>query len=91
MVLKPTIPHIAAGWRTLPQVSVPRAAIAISAATATADPQLLPHGMRLVPFGFFTGQNADVSLDPPIANSSMLAAHRGSAQALRRFSIQVAV
>ena len=89
--MNPIIPHIAAGWRTLPPVSVPNAVIAISAATATADPQLLPPGMRSIPYGFFTGQKADVSFDPPIANSSMLADPRGMTPASRRFWRQVAV
>lgn len=40
------IPQRAAGCLTLHHVSVPKAAIAISAATATAEPQLLPQGIR---------------------------------------------
>ena len=44
-------PQKAAGCRTLPPVSVPRAPKARSAATAAADPPLLPPGTRLVSHG----------------------------------------
>jgi hypothetical protein len=47
---------MAAGWRTLQPVSVPRAAIHKSFATATADHQLDPQGILFVQYGFRHGQ-----------------------------------
>ena len=41
-------------------------------ATIAADPPDVPPGIRVVSCGFLTGPNAEFSLDPPIANSSML-------------------
>src|SRR6476646_8103005 len=70
--LNPTMPHSEAGWRTEPPVSEPSAARTTPEATATADPPELPPGTRSTSHGFLTGPNADVSLDDPIANSSML-------------------
>ena len=49
------MPEKAAGWRIEPPVSVPIAAGARRAATATADPPLEPPGTRLRSQGFFTG------------------------------------
>src|SRR3989475_8264997 len=68
----PTTPQSAAGWRIEPPVSVPSAKSASPAATATADPPEDPPGTRSVRHGFFTGPNAEFSLDEPIANSSRL-------------------
>ena len=42
----PTMPFIPAGMRPDPAVSVPSAKSTIPAATATADPELDPPGMR---------------------------------------------
>src|SRR6185436_11272910 len=47
VVFNPTTPHQAAGTRTEPAVSVPKATSAIPLATATADPQLEPPGSKL--------------------------------------------
>src|SRR5215467_12421462 len=47
VVFNPTTPHHAAGTRTEPAVSVPKATSAIPLATATADPQLEPPGSSL--------------------------------------------
>ena len=44
--LRPTHPHIAAGMRTLPPVSLPVAATTRRAATAAADPPLEPPAIR---------------------------------------------
>ena len=44
--LKPTMPHIAAGMRHEPPVSVPIAAAAMPSATDTAAPEEEPPGMR---------------------------------------------
>ena len=42
------------------------------AATAAADPPLVPPGMRSSAHGLRTGPNAEFSFDDPIANSSQL-------------------
>src|SRR5207237_3208924 len=68
----PTPPQSAAGWRIEPPVSVPSAKSASPAATATAEPPDDPPGTRSARHGFFTGPNAEFSLDEPIANSSRL-------------------
>src|SRR5260221_5281201 len=57
---------------TAPPVSDPSASGASRAATAAADPPLVPPGMRSSAHGLRTGPNADVSFDDPIANSSQL-------------------
>src|SRR2546423_4955918 len=63
-------PHSDAGWRTEPPVSEPSATETIPAATAAAEPPDEPPGTRVVSQGFFTGPNAEFSLDEPMANSS---------------------
>src|SRR5438270_3749786 len=68
--MRPTTPQNDAGWRIEPPVSDPRAATAISAATAAADPPDDPPGTRLRSRGFRTGWNPEFSFDEPIANSS---------------------
>src|SRR6266542_2998837 len=68
----PTTPHSAAGCRTDPPVSVPRAHTASPAATAAADPPLDPPGTRSGSHGLCTGPNAEFSFDEPMANSSQL-------------------
>src|SRR5574343_2001168 len=70
--LRPVRPHSAAGWRMEPPVSVPVAIGARRAATAAAEPPEEPPGTRLRSQGFFTGPKYEVSLDDPMANSSML-------------------
>jgi hypothetical protein len=70
--LRPVRPHSAAGWRIEPPVSVPVAAGARRAAIAAAEPPEEPPGTRAVSQGFFTGPKYEVSLDEPMANSSML-------------------
>src|SRR5215203_5087561 len=69
--LTPTTPQSDAGCRTEPPVSEPRAARTTPEATAAADPPELPPGTRVVSHGFFTGPNAELPFDDPIANSSM--------------------
>ncbi len=66
----PVMPQNDAGCRIEPPVSVPVAAGARRAATATALPPDEPPGMRAMSQGFFTGWYAEFSLDEPIANSS---------------------
>src|SRR3989304_8733211 len=70
--LSPVPPEGEAGWRMLPPVSVPRDAAQRPAATAAALPPLLPPGTLLVSHGFKVGKNAEVSVEEPMANSSML-------------------
>src|SRR5271166_2462697 len=50
--LIPTTPQAAAGDTIEPSVSVPTASGASPAATATADPELEPDGLRPLPCGF---------------------------------------
>src|SRR4051812_28348857 len=88
------MPAKAAGCRIEPPVSVPVAPGAVSAATAAADPPDDPPGVRptLLPLrrhGLITGPQALVSLDEPIANSSMLSLPSIPAPALRRLPLTV--
>ena len=68
----PTTPHRAAGWRIDPPVSEPRARGAKPAATAAADPPDEPPGTRVVSCGLRVAPKAEVSVEEPMANSSML-------------------
>ncbi len=70
MGLRPTTPQSDAGCRTEPPVSVPSAQTTSPAATAAADPPLLPPGTVSRFHGLCTGPNAEFSFDDPIANSS---------------------
>ena len=67
----PTMPVSAAGWRIEPPVSVPIESGTWYAATAAADPPLLPPGTRSRSHGLAVGPQAECSVDEPIANSSM--------------------
>ena len=71
--LKPTTPHMAAGWRMEPPVSEPSAQRASPAATAAAEPPLEPPGTVARSQGLRVGPKAEFSHDEPMANSSMLA------------------
>src|SRR5919198_362640 len=64
-------PVTAAGWRIDPPVSVPIASGAWYPATAADDPPDDPPGMRLRSQGLWLGPKAEVSVDDPIANSSI--------------------
>src|SRR5579859_8080907 len=73
----PTVAVNAAGWRIDPPVSVAVAPMHKSAATADAEPPDDPPGtsMVLAPsrrHGLATGPKHEVSLEEPIANSSLL-------------------
>src|SRR5947199_6622743 len=84
----PTVPVKAAGWRIEPPVSVAVAPRQSRAATAAAEPPEEPPGTRCAPSiwppvpaptfeplrrqGFTTGPKHEVSLDEPIAKSSLL-------------------
>ncbi len=56
----------------LPPVSVPSEAEHRPAAIATAEPPELPPGTRVGSHGLRLGPKAEVSVDEPSANSSML-------------------
>ena len=73
-----------------PPVSVPVAAAHRRAATAAAEPPEDPPGTRVWSQGFFTGPYQLVSLDEPMANSSMLVLPRTTAPAAARRSTTVA-
>src|SRR5215211_8164007 len=83
----PTVPVSAAGWRIDPPVSVPIPNGAWNAATAVADPPLLPPGTRSRSHGLLTGPKADHSFDEPIANSSMFVLPSSTAPTSRRRSV----
>ena len=93
--LMPTVAVSAAGWRMEPPVSVAVAAKQRSAATAADDPPEEPPGTNLsvvslpsLPLrrqGETTLPNALVSLDEPMANSSLLSLPSMTAPASHRF------
>src|SRR6202020_135237 len=75
--LMPTVAVKAAGWRIEPPVSVAVAPMQRSAATAEAEPPDEPPGTSVVwapsrRHGLTTGPKQEVSLEEPIANSSLL-------------------
>src|SRR5687768_17119650 len=78
------MPQNAAGWRTEPPVSDPRAIGTIPAATAAAEPPDDPPGTRSGASGFRVGPYALFSVEEPIANSSMFVLPKGIAPASRR-------
>ena len=84
------MPHSAAGQRIEPPVSLPSASGAIRAATAAAEPPLLPPGTRERSQGLRVGKNAEFSFDPPMANSSMFVRPISTASAARRRATTVA-
>ena len=57
---------------------------AMSAATQAAEPPLEPPGARVTSQGLRTGPNAEFSLEPPIANSSMFVLPTITASAARK-------
>src|SRR5687768_4853035 len=94
----PTVPVSAAGWRIEPPVSVAVAARQRSAATAADEPPEEPPGTslsavrcpsRIRRHGDTTGPNALVSLDEPIANSSLLSLPSITAPAAHRLRVTV--
>ncbi len=89
MGFNPTTPQNDAGWRIDPPVSEPSVAIAISAATAAADPPDDPPGTRLLSRGLCTGRYAEFSVDDPMANSSQLSLPRTTAPAVSRRATDV--
>ncbi len=87
----PTIPHMLAGSRMEPPVSVPIAHGAVPAATAAALPPDEPPGTRVRSHGFSTGPNPEFSLEEPIANSSWFVLPSTRAPAACRLRTLVAV
>src|SRR3954471_9215312 len=86
----PTTPQNAAGCRTEPPVSDPSAISTMPAATAAADPPDEPPGTRSGASGFRVGPTALLSVDEPIANSSMFDLPTMSAPAGRKRRVAVA-
>ena len=84
------MPVSAAGWRMDPPVSVPMPSGLWNAATAAAEPPLLPPGTRPRSHGLAVGPNALCSVDEPIANSSMFVLPRMTAPASWRRSVMCA-
>ena len=89
--LSPVTPQSAAGCRTDPPVSVPKAAGTSLAATAAADPPLDPPGTRPRSQGLLVGWNAEFSVDDPIANSSRLHLPTRTAPSAKSRSMAVAL
>ena len=75
----------------LPPVSEPRAKTVSPAATAAAEPPLLPPGTRLASQGFWVVKKAEFSVEEPMANSSMLALPIMTAPQSFSFSMTVAL
>src|SRR5690606_35944577 len=84
-------PQKAAGRRTDPPVSLPRARGTAPAATAAADPPDEPPATRSGSKGLSTGPNAEFSLVDPIPNSSRFVLATTTAPAASRRSTTVAV
>ena len=91
MGLNPTTPQSAAGWRTEPPVSEPRASGTLPAATAAAEPPLEPPGTVPRCQGLRVGLKAEPSHEEPIANSSRLVLPITTAPAASRRSTAVAL
>ncbi len=88
----PTIPVKAAGWRIEPPVSVPTAPAHSIAATAAAEPPEEPPGTSGVfdprrRQGETTGPKAEVSLEEPMANSSLLSLPSSTAPSRHRLAV----
>ena len=86
----PTTPHRAAGCRIEPPVSEPSASGTNPAATAAAEPPEDPPGTRLTSWGLRVGPVAEVSVEEPMANSSMFVLPTTTAPAARRRDTTVA-
>jgi hypothetical protein len=81
---KPTTPQCAAGTRTDPPVSVPRASGTTPVATATAEPPEDPPAERLGSCGLRTGPKTGLLLVIPSASSCRLVLPTTAAPAARR-------
>ena len=88
------MPVNAAGWRMEPPVSLAVAPRHRSAATAVADPPEEPPGVSrwfepAPRHGLVTGPKAEVSLDEPMANSSMFSLPSITAPSRHRLAVTV--
>src|SRR6185436_18770122 len=88
--LRPMHPERAAGIRVLPPVSVPSAARASRATTATADPPEEPPGVRVTSHGFLLGPKCGLLVVMPKASSWVLVLPSRTAPASRRRAATVA-
>src|SRR5512143_3362677 len=86
----PTTPQREAGWRIEPPVSVPTPAKHRPAATAAAVPPEDPPGILSGAQGLRDGPNREVSVEDPIANSSMFCFPRRTAPEAAIFSVTAA-
>src|SRR5215469_9915631 len=87
--LMPTTPLALAGQTTLPSVSVPSETVLKLADAAAAEPELEPHGLRLIPYGLLLwpprpDQPLIDSLDRKLAHSDRLVLPRMTAPPARR-------
>src|SRR3972149_8409788 len=87
--LRPTTPHNAAGCLMEPPVSVPMDAMHSDAARDAAEPPLLPPGTRSRSQGFLVTPKNDVSVEEPMANSSILVLPRITAPSFFSFATTV--
>ncbi len=76
------------GWSR--RLSVPKAAGAMPAATAAAEPPLEPPGTRVGSHGLRVKRKAENSFDPPMPNSSRLVLPKRMAPAARSRETTVA-
>src|SRR2546423_5683877 len=88
--LRPTQPQSAAGMRMLPPVSLPSAAYASLATTATADPPDEPPGIFVVSHGLRTSPKCGFTELMPYANSCRPSLPRSTAPASRSLRTTVA-
>jgi len=90
----PTMPQSAAGCRIEPPVSVPEAPRHRPAATAAAEPPDEPPGTSFCceprrRHGYTTAPKHDVSLDEPMANTSLLSLPSNTAPSRQRLAVTV--
>src|SRR5712671_4649427 len=92
--LIPTTPFTFAGQTILPSVSVPNETAAKFADAAAPEPELDPHGLRLIPYGLFVcpprpDQPLIDSNDRKLAHSDKFVLPRITAPAARKFAATV--
>src|SRR5215467_7460728 len=90
----PTTPFTAAGHTTLPSVSVASVTVAKFADAAAPEPELEPHGLRLMPYGLLVcpprpDQPLIDSKERKFAHSDRLVLPRITAPPARRFAATV--
>src|SRR3954447_16293175 len=92
--LMPTTPFAFAGQTMLPSVSVPNETVAKLADAAAPDPELEPHGLRLMPYGLLVcpprpDHPLTDSNDRKFAHSDKLVFPRITAPPARKFAATV--